>query len=63
MKQKYLVAQSVSKEFRLIQSKQCFSWGKFVLIKTLFYLFLLECCSNSELPEQNIIYNPADGWV
>ena len=25
----------------------------------LFHLFLLECCSNSELTEQNIIYNPA----
>ena len=32
MKQKYLVSQSVHKEFKLIQSKQCFSWGKFVLI-------------------------------
>ena len=32
IKQKYLVAQSVHKEFRLIQSKQCFSWGKFVFI-------------------------------
>ena len=28
-------------------------------IKTLFHLFLLELCSNSELTEQNIIYNPA----
>ena len=28
-------------------------------VETLFHLFLLECCSNSELTEQNIIYNPA----
>ena len=34
MKQKYLVAQSVRKEFKLIQSKQCFTviLGKFLFI-------------------------------
>jgi hypothetical protein len=40
-------------------------------VKTLFHLYLLERCSNSELTEQNIIYNPAslsyqlqnDGWI
>jgi hypothetical protein len=32
MKQKNLVAQSVHQEFRLIRSKQCFSWGNFVFI-------------------------------
>jgi hypothetical protein len=32
MKHKYLVAQSVNKEFKLIQNKQCFSLGKFVFI-------------------------------
>jgi hypothetical protein len=37
MKQKYLVAQYVQKEFRLIQSKQCFSVWKcvFIIVKTL----------------------------
>ena len=40
-----------------VSVRTLFHWA---FATTLFHLFLLECCSISELTDQNIIYNPAN---